>query len=265
MKYIEKAPEPEAFIQWKQQEQERIDRILTGDNPGQALWRFFPSSPPQYPEEGILYYSKKELTTYLLEEQGWICCYCNKTFADNAEFVDAESEVSQAEKPLDIEHVEPQSGPHKRPDLVLDYSNLAISCAGGRGKPRRVQTCNSRKAEEYIAIKPHDPKCEERIVFAMNGEAFAKDINDRDATQTIETLGLNNFQEERGTVIRAYIKKINPNMSYEEFKSSTRPMPLIDTQDASAIMEQLSRKNADGKYRPFCSAVVSVLKSLVNP
>lgn len=264
MKYIEKAPEPEAFIQWKGQEQERINRILARDNPGDALWRFLNSSPPQDPEEGIFYYSKKELIECLLEEQGWICCYCNRSFADNAEFVDAESEVSQAEKPLDIEHVEPKSGPHKRPDRALDYSNLAVSCAGGRGKPPRLQTCNSKKAQAPIGVKPHDPNCEERIVFAMDGKAFAKDINDHDAEQTIDILGLNNFQEERKTVIRAYVKKIPSDMSYEEFKSSTRPMPLIDIQDASAIIEQLSRKNADGKYRPFCSAVISVLKSLVN-
>ena len=65
MKYIVKHPAPQAFENWKKQE-----------NP--ITWDDFPSNLPQNQEDGIVYYSKNELRERLLDEQGYICCYCQQ-------------------------------------------------------------------------------------------------------------------------------------------------------------------------------------------
>ncbi len=260
MKYIEKMPEPEGFIQWKEQEKERIGSVLGVKNAGRSLWDLLPSSPPTSSDEGISYYSKQDLKKYLLEEQGWLCCYCNRVFKRtdlSPEDGDETNPGHLAEDPLDIEHIRPKSA---HPELTLEYANLAISCAGGRRKPSRLQTCNARKGDKLIGITPHDPDCEQRIVFTLNGEAIAKDENDCEAHNTIDVLGLNLFTMERKKIINGSIYQVSDQMTYDEF---TNPgvKPLISKEKAQSLVRKLSKKDDTGRYKPFCSAVISVLKS----
>ncbi len=260
MKYIEKMPEPEGFTQWKEQEKERIDGVLGVKNAGRSLWDLLPSSPPTSTDEGISYYSKQYLKRCLLEEQGWLCCYCNRVFKrTDLPLKDVEETKPEhlAEDPLDIEHIHPKSA---HPELTLEYANLAISCAGGRRKPSRLQTCNARKGDKLIGVTPHDPDCEQRIVFTLEGEAIAQDDEDAEAKETIEILGLNIFQEERARVINGYVYKVSDDMSYDKF-TSPGAKSLISKEAALDIVSKLCQKDSTGRYKPFCSAVISVLKS----
>ncbi|MCP4106886.1 MAG: TIGR02646 family protein [Desulfobacteraceae bacterium] len=123
MKYIKKNKEPDSLKKYRCS----ADPNKTYDN---------------YSDNG-------ELRKSLLEEQGYICCYCMKRIPDkNGRFK--------------IEHWKPQS---PCPDLQLEYKNLLASCFGGEGGPKHMQHCDTHKADQKITINPTDPNCESLVKF----------------------------------------------------------------------------------------------------
>jgi uncharacterized protein (TIGR02646 family) len=90
MKFIQKKPEPDAFIQWKQRATENW----------QPSWDNF-----QKPEKNIVH-------TALTIEQGHICCYCGQRITQGSSH---------------IEHFQPRT---YYPELSLSYNNFLASCPG---------------------------------------------------------------------------------------------------------------------------------------
>lgn len=240
MKFIRKKPEPQFFRSWKKQGLPTLVRLCKGRKPGNSLWDALPSSLPENPEPGIHYYSKEQLREELLNEQGFLCCYCNRLFYEGGQV----KESLQAEPPTEIEHIVPRSIRHKR---TLDYSNLAASCHGGRKLKPAKQSCNARRGNNFLPVTPHNPDCETRIQFSMDGSAFGKN-EDLDAQRTIELLNLNKFQKERGDFMSGFIYE---NPQTKEF---------ISKKDARKILEDLAERDTQNAYRPFCSAVINVIK-----
>jgi len=89
MKYIKKNPEPKELRDWKRKQK--------GDKRNYQNLK-------KTPEKDIVYDS-------LLQEQGYLCCYCCKRVT---------KEKSH------IEHLILQSQSHD--DLTVDYNNLLVSC-----------------------------------------------------------------------------------------------------------------------------------------
>lgn len=90
MKYIPKDSirEPESMRRWKQ--------LAVND--------------PNYDYEYLPGKERKDLLDALIEEQGYICCYCGMEISDETSLV---------------EHLTPQSSD---PHLSLEYTNLLASC-----------------------------------------------------------------------------------------------------------------------------------------
>jgi uncharacterized protein (TIGR02646 family) len=80
--------------------------------------------------------SKDELRAPLLEDQGELCCHCMRR-------IDA--------RDMKIEHYRSQ---HRYPEQALDWRNLLAACSGGEGRPHAMQTCDTRKADEDLALDP---------------------------------------------------------------------------------------------------------------
>lgn len=80
--------------------------------------------------------SKDELREPLLEDQGWLCCYCMRRIDSRG---------------MKIEHFRSQSS---HPEQALDWRNLLAACHGGEGRPREAQTCDTRKADEDLTLDP---------------------------------------------------------------------------------------------------------------
>lgn len=57
MKHISKESEPTGFENWKIQEKDTIERLLTLNKPGDAIWKHLPSNLPNHPEDDVFYYS----------------------------------------------------------------------------------------------------------------------------------------------------------------------------------------------------------------
>ena len=118
---------------------------------------------------------KKVVHGALMEEQEFLCCYCETTVS------------------MHDSHVE-----HFRPrkffrDQQLDYENLHCSCQREL-KPREPRHCGNAKGSWYredLTVSPLDPLSEGRFSYLGNGEVHPRCADDDGAKETIARLGLN--------------------------------------------------------------------------
>ena len=122
MRYIQKKAEPEFFKIWKQD-----------------FCQVYGNQPKYDDLKGTSTYVS--LKKSLLEEQGYLCCYCEKRIGTNMYATDC-----------DIEHFMPRH-PDKRyltavecavcENAQLDYQNIMVSC---KGEPQDwIAHCNHKK------------------------------------------------------------------------------------------------------------------------
>jgi uncharacterized protein (TIGR02646 family) len=129
MKHIIKQSEPIEFSEWKQQAND--DWQPTYDNLSGDV--------------------KKSVKASLMEEQGYICCYCERRL-----------EINDSH----IEHFQPQHDPVVD---ALDYSNIICSCQDRlkKGEPRHCGNLKGDWFDRTLLISPLEPSCEERFHFTM--------------------------------------------------------------------------------------------------
>ncbi|MEM9460176.1 MAG: TIGR02646 family protein [Myxococcota bacterium] len=109
---------------------------------------------------------KQRVRTALLDDQGYLCCYCMRR-------------ISPEKHRIKIEHHESQSS---NPDRELDWNNLLVACSGGpklrarrkddkaaRKIPTDLQTCDTRKGNADITINPLDSSVDD-IEYLPNGQ-----------------------------------------------------------------------------------------------
>jgi len=178
------------------------------------------------------YRGKKELSRRLMEEQGFICCYCMQRIKPET---------------VHIEHWKPQS---RFPGFQLDYKNLLAVCDGNLGKPKPLQHCDTRKGDTEITINPTERQCESLVKFSSNGEVYSDDKTvSRELT---DVLKLNNqtLVKNRKEVLDFVIRKL-----------------MAENRDGTwskAVLKKEIRKwentGTDGKYEPFCRIVIFHLK-----
>lgn len=121
------------------------------------------------------YGDKDGLRAALVAEQRGLCCYCM-------------GRIENERSSMKIEHWHCRSG---YPDEELDYRNLLASCPGGEGLPRRLQYCDTRKADDDLRWNPADPHryVEDRISYEPDGTIVSDDCLFN--TQLNEVLNLN--------------------------------------------------------------------------
>lgn len=152
MKHIVKLREPQSFSDWKAMANES--------------WQ------PTYADlRGQIKQSVKQA---LMDEQGYICCYCERRLMDGDSH---------------IEHFRPQNDPQAD---SLDYANLLCSCQAQieKGDPRH---CGNRKDDwfdEQLLISPLGSNCAVRFAYSGDGEIRPANLADHSARETIERLGL---------------------------------------------------------------------------
>jgi uncharacterized protein (TIGR02646 family) len=221
MKYIVKQEEPSPFVKWKIVQQTQLDSLITEGKSGDEIWAILPSSLSQEDIEDD--YSKKHLRESLVQEQYYVCCYCNMRIKG---------------KPLDtkVEHYLPKEIYR---DKTFDYHNLMASCNGGeRGKPVEL-SCDSYKGNTdpslHDIISPYDVDAHSHFGYKENGEIYGLTTR---GEKTINFLNLNckRLKLQREKVIDQYLYD-------EEYETVAEVMAL-----------------QSGKMQPFCMAVVFLLE-----
>ncbi len=274
MKFISKNPEPPAFQRWKEQEAENLESLYARAESGRVtvekVWEHLPNNLPDNKEEEVAFYSKKELATSLIVEQGYLCAYCMRRISAEPptrqelallreirmrkEIGGATAEdlktMNSIEEKIDtssirIDHVDPKSNNPRY--LTFKYDNIVASCNGGEKiPPPRNTYCDCKKNNDAIGVTPLKPDCESRFYFTLIGEIKPSEANDTGAVNTIETLGLSWFNDTRKETILGY---------YYEDMDKEVPISAVD---AALIVDNLS-KPKKGKFEPFCVAIINVL------
>jgi len=228
VRFIEKKESPPAFEAWKTYE--------FGDGKRKNWkndWKGY--VPIEDRIAGHCYYTKRELRTYLIEEQESLCCYC-------------ETKIEDAPLKAKIEHIIPRDG-DKNQEVIYDYNNLAVCCLGGEKdpKPKEMHCDSSRDDSMLLPIKPHDPRCELEITYAKDGQING---STDEAKETIKQLNLQilKLENSREEAISGFI------YSDEDLTI------LISKEDASKVYRQIDSE----KPCKHISAVLQSLKSIME-
>ena len=153
--------------------------------------------------EGLGGEYKKALRKRLLEDQGYICCYCGKRIKDD--------------KHTKIEHIKCQKN---YPDLSLDFNNMLVSCDGGEKDredgvvPRHKVHCDAKKGNEEIPISPLDHNIKKYLFYFDDGTIKGKGEIGK---ELIRILGLDNvfLNTQRKNAIGSYEIKFPDDIEKE--------------------------------------------------
>lgn len=206
MRYIAKAAEPELVRRWK-----------AG---GSSDWA------PSYAALGGRV--KDALRDALIQEQGFVCCYCERRVAAGDIGGDA----------CHIEHLVSRDAAH---DRDLDYSNLLCSCTATRSAH-----CGMKKDNRAIEIHPLQQDCASTFQFFSDGSVGPRPGDRGEAAgRTILTLGLNapSLQDLRRRAV-GYFLDLTQDLSPELVKVK-----------AHSLME----RDREGRCVPLATAVRSIL------
>ena len=203
MKHIEKTCPPEEFVEYCKTPGVSYDG-LTGDN-------------------------KKLLRKRLLEDQGYICCYCGCEIEDN--------------KHTKIEHIKCQE---KNTGLALKYENMLVSCDGGdadrekRLYPKHQIHCDAKKGTKDIPISPLEDM-DGLFVFYEDGDVKGKGVG----KELITILGLDvkYLRNARREAIESY--------------------EILYPEDLEEELEYLKNKHC-GKFEPFCFVLEQYIEGLIK-
>tara|TARA_R110002049_G_scaffold139883_3_gene300637 strand:- start:796 stop:1404 length:609 start_codon:yes stop_codon:yes gene_type:complete len=195
MRYITKRNEPQELTEWKN---------LANDD-----WQ------PTY--GGLPGDVKQAVYSALLNEQGHICCYCERSLTDND---------------YHIEHLNPQ---HLKAGDDLDYSNFLCSCLRSTEKGTPLH-CGMLKDGHELSVHPLQPDCQSKFTFTAAGEIDGVDPN---AKNTINILGLNimKLNDMRKEALAPFLDKDLSDQEFHRFVSG------------------YLCQSTDGNFNPFVSAV----------
>lgn len=185
----------------------------------------------------------------LVEEQGYICCYCEKRIG------------LPGAPDCDIEHFMPRHPDKKSmtPEQYaacrkaqLDYDNMLASC---RGEALYIlDHCNHRKENWFdfdVCISPASPAVESLFGFRMSGKMIGRDTRSG-ADEMIKQLNLNAFIlcEQRKAAYDVVLE-----MDFDEPELQNDDTYLADT---IAYYREIDE---NGRYTPFCSMITYCLRS----
>jgi uncharacterized protein (TIGR02646 family) len=214
VQHIRKNNSPREFTEWK---------ALKNDD-WKPDWENF-----RDPEKTCVHHS-------LLEEQGFICCYCGKLI-----------EKSNSH----IEHLKPRS---QYPDLALDYQNLLASCQGERQDNEYpivpIHCGHQRKNwyDEQLMVSPLNPDCTSFFDYTLDGQILPSQEPDREsaAEETIEQLGLNveRLRRLRQRIIRETLSDIG-SLTVEQIQQ---------------LIQGYGTLNAQRQYSEFCFVIIYILR-----
>ena len=213
MRHIVKGPEPIALTDWK---------ALANEDWQPTSWRDL-----QNP-------AKSAVLSSLVQEQGFICCYCEDRITDS--------------KDSHIEHLQSR---HGFKHLMFDYANLLACCNFKNSRESQKQEpphCGHAKGNEDLPVHPLLPDCREYFNFTSDGAIIPRQEGEQaqSAARTIDLLQLDLplLEARRRAAIDGILDGLD-TMPDSELRMLTT---ALDTRDS------------DGRFTPFCSALVRVLE-----
>lgn len=276
MNFIDKSEsaEPESLVQWKASEDNNLQIWYQDDaQSGGDIWGKLPGD------------IKNDLRKTLVEDQGFICCYCGSRIENDHH--------------TSIEHLVPKSVEKIR---TFEFENLVASCSGGsrikihivrqgeslgaiaeqyslkeeellalNTSPHQLQQfgrsfdfpwpkvivqvpmrdslhCDSRKGDRRIEILPTQRNCSS---FFSYDKLTGRIIETEENRNTVDCLGLN----ANAHLIRNRLKTINSAIALMRLMMKK---PLTREDIEKAIKSYKLKK--EGKFQPYFYVAISVLR-----
>jgi uncharacterized protein (TIGR02646 family) len=177
----------------------------------------------------------------LLDEQGYICCYC-------------QSRINMDEK-TQIEHFIARSSD---PTKMFDYDNLLGCCDGGQqARTNHIKDdeiehvpkfCGHARSDESLPISPLTPTCEQHFDYFLVGDEIIIQGKTDEGKKAVQMLNLDlpHLNRLRGDFIRGMIQDDDT---------------LLDKSDLARIKSNLFTK-INNEFVPFCVAIDSLLQKI---
>ena len=223
MKYIQKGNEPSS-----------LEKYRKSLSPGtQKTYDNFPD--------------KDALREILLEEQGYICCYCMKRITN--ELIEVRGKYQYKTR---IEHWSPReiyNGQNGKSDLRLNYRNLMAACDGNQGQPKHLYCCDKSKGSQEIKINPTQSICEEQFFFSPTGEITSEDEDIKQELNGVLRLNIQIHRNNRKAALSKALQQLQP------FSPSSQLVPRIQK-----VIDQLSRRDETGQHEPYFAYAVYFLR-----
>lgn len=167
---------------------------------------------------------KSEIKALLLEEQGFVCCYCEQRI-----------EVENS-------HIEHLASRKFHPKRTFDYSNLLACCL----TPKQ---CGDLKGSKELKIHPLLSDCREYFHFTGDGRALpggspARSAEAKEAIDNVLGLGVNALRAQRRAAILGF----------------TQALKGKNSDQALTAWAQIDARDAQGRNVPFASAIRSAVK-----
>lgn len=174
---------------------------------------------------------KRILRKKLLDDQGYICCYCGREIKN--------------EETTKIEHIKCQD---RYKELALNFDNMLASCDGGekdrheKVTPKHKKHCDAKKNNDDIPISPLDQDIEKLLIYYEDGTVYSGNDKGR---ELIRILGLDT----------GYLQ-----MHREKELKKYKKLPLNELKDELNYTKELH----DGKYIPYCFVIEQYLLALIK-
>lgn len=195
--------------------------------------------------------AKDELRKNLLTEQGHICCYCMKRISKKNN-IDGSVNYN-----MKIEHYACQDDFQ---NLQLTYYNLLGACMGNEGKPKKLQTCDTKKGNLPLTINPvsSNPNCEILFKYTADGEISSIE-NDVEINRQINDVLNLNMQTLKDNRKQIYLE-VQRKVEVESRQHATKQLKIrYFTQERNKWLNKI-----DGKYKEFCMVAVYYLTKKIK-
>lgn len=177
---------------------------------------------------------KADLRKALLEEQGYICCYCMGRIEESS---------------TRIEHRRPRE---KYINEQFDYRNLMAACLGGEGFESIRHHCDKRKHNHEISLDPTDSTkdIERKLRYReASGEIDSDDPDVRHDLTEILGLNLEHLKLARREILDGFKK------GFERKHKGDWSAGIIERE-----LKKWSDVPANGKHHPYAGIVVHYLR-----
>jgi uncharacterized protein (TIGR02646 family) len=164
----------------------------------------------------------KSLRENLLQEQGYLCCYCQQ-------------KIALENQTMTVEHLVPRV---TNGTLLFEYNNLLASCLGGKqdiDEATQQKYCDNHRSSKHLDITPLQIDCNQHFDY-IEIEDGIKIIGLSDkAENVIEILNLNapKLRRLRGAFVQPFLEDLSPddaNILLKKFKNqieNTLQQPLM--------------------------------------
>jgi len=217
MKHIVKSDGPPDFLEdWLREKSEQL-----ASKSGNEQWKMFKRK------------QKQRLQAFLVQEQGYICAYCNREIHPGTPEDDEQSR---------IDHLQPKS---RFPEQTFNYQNLVSSCHGNEREPKpREMHCDAQKKEDELPeiLFPTNSRCEYQ--YNVSDEGFIRTIDQTMQNAIEETLNLNCAK------LRILRKNVLAPFADGNLQAS----------EANAMIRAYSNADKNGRFEPFCGIIINFLR-----